>query len=203
MTTTTTTTTTTTATGTDPIDPSPRDRNPTDPNRPAAARLDLKPDRAERCPNPCRLQARCRLDRPNGQGCPAGRRPSENGRVETVLPTPLPTPSRPAPGPSSRTRRPQEPPRNGPGRRTAQPPRSHRRPRPHEDEWAPGRMEAVPKPSWGGKFASKLRGESGMSTAEYAVGTLAAVAFAGALLKVLTSDAVQGALSGLVERALS
>ncbi len=64
-------------------------------------------------------------------------------------------------------------------------------------------MEAVPKPSWGGKFASKLRGESGMSTAEYAVGTLAAVAFAGALLKVLTSDAVQGALSGLVERALS
>ncbi|WP_211116529.1 DUF4244 domain-containing protein [Glycomyces buryatensis] len=46
-------------------------------------------------------------------------------------------------------------------------------------------------------------GESGMSTAEYAVGTLAAVAFAGVLLKVLTSGTVQSALSALIERALS
>jgi len=37
---------------------------------------------------------------------------------------------------------------------------------------------------------------------EYAVGTLAAVAFAGLLLKVLTSDTVRAALSGLIERAL-
>lgn len=64
-------------------------------------------------------------------------------------------------------------------------------------------MKGVTKPSWGGKFASKMRGESGMSTAEYAVGTLAAVAFAGVLLKVLTSDTVQGALSALIEGALS
>ena len=35
-----------------------------------------------------------------------------------------------------------------------------------------------------------------MNTAEYAVGTLAAVAFAGLLLKVLTSDPVQNALGG-------
>ncbi|MDR7348577.1 hypothetical protein J2S68_000120 [Glycomyces algeriensis] len=42
-----------------------------------------------------------------------------------------------------------------------------------------------------------------MSTAEYAVGTLAAVAFAGVLLKVLTSGPVQSALSDLIERALS
>jgi hypothetical protein len=41
-----------------------------------------------------------------------------------------------------------------------------------------------------------------MNTAEYAVGTLAAVAFAGILLKVLTSDRVQAALTALVERAL-
>lgn len=46
------------------------------------------------------------------------------------------------------------------------------------------------------------RGEAGMTTVEYAVGTLAAVAFAGVLLKVLTSDAVQAALSGIVQRAL-
>jgi hypothetical protein len=41
-----------------------------------------------------------------------------------------------------------------------------------------------------------------MNTAEYAVGTLAAVAFAGLLLKVVTSDAVQAALGALVQRAL-
>lgn len=84
-------------------------------------------------------------------------------------------------------------------------PRPRRRPspRPREDEWSRGRMKGVTKPSWGGKFASKMRGESGMSTAEYAVGTLAAVAFAGVLLKVLTSGTVQNALSGLIERALS
>jgi Protein of unknown function (DUF4244) len=48
----------------------------------------------------------------------------------------------------------------------------------------------------------RLRNDDGMTTAEYAVGTLAAVAFAGLLLKVLTSGAVQAALSHLIERAL-
>jgi hypothetical protein len=46
------------------------------------------------------------------------------------------------------------------------------------------------------------RGDAGMNTAEYAVGTLAAVAFAGILLAVLTSDPVQAALQAVVERAL-
>jgi hypothetical protein len=41
-----------------------------------------------------------------------------------------------------------------------------------------------------------------MTTVEYAVGTLAAVAFAGVLLKVLTSETVQNALSAIVQRAL-
>ncbi|MEU4622461.1 DUF4244 domain-containing protein [Actinoplanes sp. NPDC023801] len=41
-----------------------------------------------------------------------------------------------------------------------------------------------------------------MSTAEYAIGTLAAVAFAGVLLKVVTSGAVQSALSAVIGRAL-
>lgn len=48
----------------------------------------------------------------------------------------------------------------------------------------------------------KARSDKGMNTAEYAVGTLAAVAFAGVLLKVLTSDGVQSALAGLIARAL-
>jgi hypothetical protein len=47
-----------------------------------------------------------------------------------------------------------------------------------------------------------LARDAGMSTAEYAVGTLAAVAFAGVLLKVLTSPSVQSALSGIITRAL-
>ena len=52
------------------------------------------------------------------------------------------------------------------------------------------------------KLFRKLRGDAGMTTAEYAVGTLAAVAFAGLLLKVLTSGPVQAALAHLIERAL-
>lgn len=44
--------------------------------------------------------------------------------------------------------------------------------------------------------------DAGMSTAEYAVGTLAAVAFAGVLLKVMTSGTVQAALSAIIGRAL-
>ena len=52
------------------------------------------------------------------------------------------------------------------------------------------------------RVRGRLRGDAGMNTAEYAVGTLAAVAFAGVLLKVLTSEKIQSALAGIVERAL-
>ncbi|MEU6247052.1 DUF4244 domain-containing protein [Glycomyces sp. NPDC047010] len=80
----------------------------------------------------------------------------------------------------------------------------YHRPGPDEpDEWRPGRMRAAAKPSWGGRFASRMRGDSGMSTAEYALGTLAAVAFAGILMKVLTSGPVEAALQALIEQALS
>lgn len=48
----------------------------------------------------------------------------------------------------------------------------------------------------------RVRGDHGMNTAEYAVGTLAAVAFAGVLLKVLMSQPVQEALAGIIKRAL-
>jgi hypothetical protein len=41
-----------------------------------------------------------------------------------------------------------------------------------------------------------------MSTAEYAVGTVAAVAFAVVLYKIVRSDAVSSALSSIVRSAL-
>ena len=46
-------------------------------------------------------------------------------------------------------------------------------------------------------------GEGGMSTAEYAVGTIAACAFAALLYKVVTSTQVFDLLTGLVTRALN
>ncbi len=52
------------------------------------------------------------------------------------------------------------------------------------------------------RLVRRLRRDDGMNTAEYAVGTIAAVAFAGILLKVVTSSAVQAALSAIIQRAL-
>lgn len=45
--------------------------------------------------------------------------------------------------------------------------------------------------------------DSGMTTAEYAVGTVAACAFGGILYKVVTSSEVISLLTGIVRRALS
>jgi hypothetical protein len=45
--------------------------------------------------------------------------------------------------------------------------------------------------------------DAGMSTAEYAVGTIAAVAFAVVLYKVVTSGEVQAELADIIRRALS
>lgn len=47
------------------------------------------------------------------------------------------------------------------------------------------------------------RREAGMTTAEYAVGTLAAVAFAVVLMAVVKSGAVKTALTGIIQSALS
>lgn len=44
--------------------------------------------------------------------------------------------------------------------------------------------------------------DAGMTTAEYAVGTVAAVAFAVVLYKVVRSPAVSSALSSIVQTAL-
>ena len=45
--------------------------------------------------------------------------------------------------------------------------------------------------------------DAGMTTAEYAVGTLAACAFAGVLMAVVRSGAIKSALTGLISAALS
>ena len=47
------------------------------------------------------------------------------------------------------------------------------------------------------------RGEAGMATAEYAIGTLAAGAFPGPLLATIRPGSFSSVLQGLVESALS
>lgn len=48
----------------------------------------------------------------------------------------------------------------------------------------------------------RSRPDAGMTTAEYAVGTLAAVAFAAVLLAVVRSGAVSAALTAIITTAL-
>ncbi|WP_420042046.1 DUF4244 domain-containing protein [Gordonia sp. MP11Mi] len=45
--------------------------------------------------------------------------------------------------------------------------------------------------------------ESGMSTVEYAIGTVAAAAFGALLYTVVTGDNILSALTGIITRALS
>ncbi|WP_372454622.1 DUF4244 domain-containing protein [Streptomyces buecherae] len=52
------------------------------------------------------------------------------------------------------------------------------------------------------RVALRSRLDAGMATAEYAVGTIAACAFAAVLYKVVTSGAVTGALQSVIQKAL-
>lgn len=45
--------------------------------------------------------------------------------------------------------------------------------------------------------------ESGMSTVEYAIGTIAAAAFGAILYGVVTGDSIVGALTNIINRALT
>ena len=45
--------------------------------------------------------------------------------------------------------------------------------------------------------------ESGMSTVEYAIGTIAAAAFGAILYTVVTGDSIVGALTNIITRALT
>jgi hypothetical protein len=51
--------------------------------------------------------------------------------------------------------------------------------------------------------ACRAAAEAGMSTAEYAVGTIAACGFAAVLYKIVTSGSVSAEMQQLIERALN
>ncbi|KEP74651.1 hypothetical protein HR12_06310 [Microbacterium sp. SUBG005] len=55
----------------------------------------------------------------------------------------------------------------------------------------------------GARARRLLLDERGAATAEYAVATMAAVAFAGLLVMIMRSDEVRGILTELVRRALT
>lgn len=52
------------------------------------------------------------------------------------------------------------------------------------------------------RAATRTAAEAGMSTAEYAVGTIAACGFAAVLYKIVTSGPVRSALTGVIVKAL-
>lgn len=53
------------------------------------------------------------------------------------------------------------------------------------------------------RMTTRLAGDDGAATAEYAVATMAAVGFAGLLIIILRGDEVRGILTDLVRNALS
>ncbi|MFH8369151.1 DUF4244 domain-containing protein [Streptomyces sp. NPDC018031] len=62
--------------------------------------------------------------------------------------------------------------------------------------WCARRFKAV-------RVALRSRAQAGMTTAEYAVGTVGACAFGLVLYKVVTSAPVSNALRSVIERALN
>ncbi len=77
-------------------------------------------------------------------------------------------------------------------------------PTPHHAEELPEAGEHRGPRGLGARWARvRAAGEAGMSTAEYAVGTVAACAFAAVLYRVVTGGSVVTALGRLVESALA
>jgi hypothetical protein len=64
-------------------------------------------------------------------------------------------------------------------------------------------MFTTPAPRLAARLRTVRHNDDGMTTAEYAVGTVAACGFGGILYKVITSDPVTELLSSLVEKALT
>jgi uncharacterized membrane protein YdjX (TVP38/TMEM64 family) len=54
-----------------------------------------------------------------------------------------------------------------------------------------------------GRMTVLIADESGMSTVEYAIGTIAAAAFGAILYSVVTGDSIVGALTNIINRALT
>jgi Flp pilus assembly pilin Flp len=55
----------------------------------------------------------------------------------------------------------------------------------------------------GARLALLVADESGVSTVEYAIGTIAAAAFAAILYAVVTGDSIVSALTNIIARALN
>ena len=55
----------------------------------------------------------------------------------------------------------------------------------------------------GAKMTLLILDESGMSTVEYAIGTIAAAAFGAILYTVVTGDSIVSALTNIISRALN
>lgn len=53
------------------------------------------------------------------------------------------------------------------------------------------------------RLVALARDDEGMSTVEYAIGLIAAAAFAGLLFVIINAPAVMGALTGLIQRSLT
>lgn len=53
------------------------------------------------------------------------------------------------------------------------------------------------------RMANAMLDEAGMSTVEYAIGTIAAAAFGAILYSVVTGDSIVGALTNIINRALT
>lgn len=81
--------------------------------------------------------------------------------------------------------------------------------RSHRDAMRPGRARSVTRrpaglpPLTRRRAASLFGDDSGAATAEYAITTMAAVAFAGLLVVIMRSGEVRGILTDLVRRALT
>ncbi|MBL7284960.1 DUF4244 domain-containing protein [Corynebacterium godavarianum] len=56
---------------------------------------------------------------------------------------------------------------------------------------------------YAGKLAAKMQDDRGMSTIEYAFGSLAAAALAGVLYLVVNGDGVTSAIEGVITDALT
>ncbi|MGY1802785.1 DUF4244 domain-containing protein [Blastococcus sp. SYSU D00922] len=68
----------------------------------------------------------------------------------------------------------------------------------------PGTVELSPRTSLARRWAAvRAAGEAGMSTAEYAVGTVAACAFAAVLYRVVTGGSIVTGLTELIDSALA
>lgn len=66
-----------------------------------------------------------------------------------------------------------------------------------------GTRHPSPRPDLRARLTGLARDDDGMSTVEYAVGTVAAAAFAALLYAIVSGNDIVTALTGIVQRALS